>query len=147
MTNKVLRCYYMDYCIFCRIIKGEIPSYTIYQDVKTLAFLDIDPNTRGHTLVIPKKHARNIIDMEDRDVEAVFRTVKKVVSSMKVSLDLDGLNLVVNQGEVAGQVIHHFHCHIIPRYVDDGIKYSSKGYSSSSEELEELAGKISGNIK
>jgi len=147
MTSKVLRCYYMDDCIFCRIINGEIPSYTIYQDDKTLAFLDIDPDTRGHTLVIPKKHARNIIDMEDTDIEAVFRTVKKVVGSMKVSLDLDGLNLVVNQGEVAGQVIHHFHCHIIPRYIDDGIKYSSKGYSSSTEELEELAGTISGNIE
>jgi len=137
----------MDDCIFCSIINGEIPSYTIYQDEKTLAFLDIDPDTRGHTLVIPKKHARNIIDMEDTYVEAVFRTVKKVVGSMKVSLDIDGLNLVVNQGEVAGQVIHHFHCHIIPRYFDDGIQYSSKVYSTSTEELEELAGKISGNIE
>lgn len=147
MTNKELRCYHMDDCIFCRIIKGEIPSYTIYQDDKTLAFLDINPNTRGHALVIPKKHARNIIDLEDMDVEALFRTVKKVVGSMKLSLDLDGLNIVVNQGEVAGQVIQHFHCHIIPRDVDDGINYSAKGYSSSHEELEELAEIISVNIK
>ncbi len=137
----------MDDCIFCKIINGEIPSYTIYKDEKTLAFLDIVPNTRGHALVIPRKHARNIIDMDDTDLEAVFRTVKKVVSSMKFLLDLDGLNLVVNQGEMAGQVIHHFHCHIIPRYIDDGINYSAKGYSSSQEELEELAGKISDDIK
>ena len=136
----------MDDCIFCRIINGEIPSYSIYRDEKTLAFLDIEPNTRGHALVIPKQHVRNITDMDDKDLEAVFRTVKKVVSSMKDSLAIDGLNLVVNQGEVAGQVINHFHCHIIPRYIDDGINYSATGYSCSPEELEVLAGKISCEI-
>ena len=69
----------MEDCIFCKIVNGEIPSYTVYQDDDTLAFLDINPNTQGHTLVIPKKHAANIIDMDDNDIASVFRTDRKEV--------------------------------------------------------------------
>ena len=136
----------MDDCIFCRIIKGEIPSYTIYQDEKTLAFLDINPNTLGHTLVIPKKHAANITDMNENDVAAVFKTVRKVVNGLQAAINPEGFNLVVNHGEVAGQVIHHFHCHVIPRNTGDGIEYNFEGITPSPEEFQELAGKVAEHI-
>lgn len=132
----------MEDCIFCKIVNGEIPSYTVYQDDDTLAFLDINPNTQGHTLVIPKKHAANIIDMDDKDIASVFRTVHKVVSSLQAAINPEGFNLVVNHGEVAGQVIHHFHCHVIPRNTGDGIEYNFEGIIPSQEEFQELARKV-----
>ena len=136
-----------DDCIFCKIIKGEMPSYTIYQDDKTLAFLDINPNSVGHALVIPKKHVKTIVEMRDEDVEAVFKSVKKVVKAIDAALTPDGLNLVVNQGEVAGQVVQHFHCHVIPRTVGDGIEIAVKGISLSTEDFQDLVKRISEQIK
>lgn len=136
-----------DDCIFCKIIKGDIPSYTIYQDNKTLAFLDVNPNSFGHALIIPKRHVSTIIDMHDEDVEAVFKTVKKVVKAIQATLAPDGLNLAVNQGEVAGQVVQHFHCHVIPRTAGDGIELVVKGISLSAEEFQVLVKRISDQIK
>ncbi|MCL7476124.1 MAG: HIT family protein [Methanosarcinales archaeon] len=136
----------MEDCIFCKIVKGDIPSFTVYQDNDTLAFLDINPNTRGHTLVIPKKHADNITDMEDKDIASVFRTVRKVVSGLQAAIDPDGFNLVVNHGEVAGQVIHHFHCHVVPRNIGDGVKYTFDGSTLHPQEFKELAVKVAENI-
>jgi histidine triad (HIT) family protein len=137
----------MDDCIFCKIIKGEIPSYTVYQDDKTLAFLDINPNNRGHTLVIPKKHASNITDMEDMYVEAVFKAVKKVVKGIQDVINPAGFNIFINQGEAAGQVVPHFHCHILPRNEGDGIELVVKGISISNQELQNLSSIISNSIE
>ena len=137
----------MKDCLFCKIIKGEIPNYTVYENEKTLALLDINPNTRGHTLIIPKEHASNIIEMDDLSVDAVFRTVRKVVRGLQSVLDPDGFNLVVNHGEAAGQLIHHFHCHVIPRYVGDAIEFNAKGITLSEEEFKDLAQKVSNQIK
>jgi len=136
-----------DDCIFCKIIKGDIPSYTIYQDDKTLALLDINPNSVGHALVIPKKHVKTIVEMQDEDLEAVFKTVKKVVKGIDAALTPDGLNLVVNQGEVAGQIVQHFHCHVIPRTAGDGIEIAVKGISLSTEDFQDLVKRISEQIK
>lgn len=136
----------MEDCIFCKIVKVEIPSFTVYQDNDTLAFLDINPDNRGHTLVIPKKHADNITDMDDRDIASVFRTVRKVVRGLQAVVNPEGFNLVVNQGEVAGQVIHHFHCHIVPRNTGDGIEYKSGGSTLSTQEFEELARKVAEHV-
>jgi histidine triad (HIT) family protein len=136
-----------DDCIFCKIIKGDIPSYTIYQDDKTLAFLDINPNSVGHALVIPKKHVKTIVEMRDEDVEAVFKSIKKVVKAIDAALTPDGFNLVVNQGEVAGQVVQHFHCHVIPRTAGDGIEIAVKGIYLSTEDFQELVKRISEQIK
>ena len=136
-----------DDCIFCKIIKGDIPSHIIYQDDKTLALLDINPNSVGHALVIPKRHAKTIVEMRDEDVEAVFKTVKKVVKGIQWALAPEGFNLVVNQGEVAGQVVQHFHCHVTPRNAEDGIKLILKGVSLSTEEFQDLVKKISDQIK
>ncbi len=136
----------MDDCIFCKIVNGGIPSYTVYQDDDTLAFLDINPNTQGHTLVIPKKHAANITDMDDKDIASLFRPVRKVVSGLQATINPEGFNLVVNHGEVAGQVIHHFHCHVIPRNTGDGIEYEFRGITPSPEEFQELARKVAEHI-
>lgn len=137
----------IEECIFCKIIRGDIPSYTIFQDDRTLAFLDINPNSTGHALVIPNRHAQTIIDMQDEDVEAVFRTVKKVVKGIKAALDPEGFNLVVNQGEVAGQIVQHFHCHIMPRTKGDGIEMQVKGITLSAEDFRNLVARISRHIR
>lgn len=136
----------MEDCIFCKIVNGKIPSYTVYQDNDTLAFLDINPNTQGHTLVIPKKHAATITDLDDKDIASVFRTVRKVVSGLQAAINPEGFNLVVNHGEMAGQVIHHFHCHVIPRNTGDGIEYNFEGIILSQEEFQELAWKVAEHI-
>jgi len=133
----------MEDCLFCSIVSGEIPSYTVYQDEKTQAFLDINPNTRGHTLVIPKEHARYLTEMDDKGIEAVFKTVRKVVTGLQAALNPEGFNLVVNHGEVAGQIIHHFHCHIIPRYGDDGIEFNAKKVTMSEDEFINISERIS----
>ncbi len=111
----------MKDCIFCKIIKGEIPSYKIYEDKKTLAFLDVNPVSRGHALVIPKKHARNLFDIPKEDLIAISATIKKTAQILKDNLGADGINVLQANEEVAGQSVFHIHFHIIPRYKNDKI--------------------------
>ncbi len=107
-------------CIFCKIVKGEIPSHKVYEDDKTLAFLDINPVHAGHTLVIPKEHSRNIFEIAEDDWVAVQKTVHRVAQAIEKSLDKDGVNLLMNNREHAGQVVDHSHVHLIPRHRGDG---------------------------
>lgn len=106
-------------CIFCRIVAGEIPSHKVYEDDHTLAFLDINPATRGHTLVIPKQHAADIFDIPSEAISAVSRTVQRVARIMRSTLRPDGVNTVQNNGPAAGQVVMHYHMHVIPRWDGD----------------------------
>lgn len=110
----------MDNCIFCKIVKGEIPSYKIYEDEKTYAFLDINPVNPGHTLVIPKKHALDVFEIEESEWDAVMRTVQKVARALEKSLQPTGINLAMNNRSGAGQVVFHAHVHVMPRYPNDG---------------------------
>ncbi|MBM3271925.1 HIT family protein [Candidatus Kaiserbacteria bacterium] len=110
-------------CIFCKIVAGEIPSYKVYEDAHALAFLDIHPVTKGHTLVIPKQHATNIFDIEEGSWSHVAETVRVVARMLESSLSLDGVNLMMNNREVAGQVIDHPHVHLIPRRTGDGLRH------------------------
>ena len=112
-----------DECIFCRIIKGEIPSSKIYEDEKVYAFLDIQPVNKGHTLVIPKNHSLDLTDMDDEDVCAVFRTAKKLAPAILKATGATGFNLGMNNKKSAGQLVMHSHLHIIPRFDDDGLKH------------------------
>ena len=112
----------MEGCIFCKIAKGEIPNYQIYQDKDTIAFLDISPATSkgGHTLVIPKKHYELITDIPNKELNSIIKTIKKL---SKVLLKLyPGLNIIQNNKKIAGQAIPHAHFHLIPRYKGDNIK-------------------------
>ncbi len=103
-------------CVFCKIIKGEIPSYKIYENEKIVVILDINPANEGHLLIIPKKHFDNIFDIEEDDWFEVMRVARKISLLFK---EYDGLNLLQNNKPQAGQIINHFHLHLIPRVNGD----------------------------
>lgn len=108
-------------CIFCKIIKGEIPSYKIYEDDMTYAFLDIACDSYGHTLVIPKKHCVNVLDCDKEYLEATIDTVKKISGYYVDDCGFEGVNVLNASGESAQQSVFHLHFHIIPRRSGDGI--------------------------
>lgn len=111
-----------DNCVFCKIVRGELPSFKVYEDDKTLAFLDIHPTNPGHTLVIPKADDTvNIFDVSAEDWQATTETARKVAHALEKALDADGVNIVMNNRSNAGQVIFHPHIHVIPRYKGDGL--------------------------
>ncbi len=111
----------MDDCIFCKIIGGEIPSFKVFEDEYVLAFLDIKPFTKGHTLIIPKQHAENVFDITEDSLQKVIVVGKKMAAKIKAVLGADGIRLSQSNGKVAGQEIMHFHLHVIPRYENDGL--------------------------
>ena len=110
-------------CLFCKIIKGEIPTNKIYEDDKVFAFLDVKPVNPGHTLVIPKKHVANIEEIEEEDLKALIVAVKKIGLRLKEKLPCPAYNIIQNNGPVAGQEIMHLHFHIVPRFEGDGLKH------------------------
>lgn len=103
-------------CVFCKIIKGEIPSSKVYEDEKVVAFLDIGQVTKGHTLVIPKDHKATIFELPEETAASLFSTVPKLARALKQTFRPVGLNVVNNNGEIAGQTVFHIHLHLIPRY-------------------------------
>lgn len=106
----------MDNCIFCKIANHEIPSKSIYEDEYTLAFLDLSQTTNGHTLVIPKKHYKNLLETDTDMLAPLFSAVQKTTKILEDKLGAKGFNFVSNMNEIAGQSVHHVHIHIIPRY-------------------------------
>lgn len=133
-------------CIFCKIVNGEIPSYKVYEDENFLAFLDISQTTKGHTLVIPKKHFDNLLSLDDDISTQIFPIVKRISESVMKVTNAKGINILNNCGEAAGQSVMHFHIHIIPRYGNDSfsINFASNNYSN--EELTTLAKTIKEEI-
>ena len=109
-------------CIFCKIANGDIPSKTLYEDEDFRVILDLGPATKGHALILPKEHADNLYELPDETASKVFVLAKKLAMKMKEKLNCDGLNIVQNNGEVAGQTVFHFHMHIIPRIKGDTVK-------------------------
>ena len=107
-------------CIFCKIAGGDIPSSTVYEDEQFRVLLDLSPATKGHALILPKQHYANIFEIDENILRDLIVLAKKVASAMKETLNCDGVNIVQNNGEAAGQTVFHFHMHIIPRYKDDG---------------------------
>lgn len=138
----------MSDCVFCKIIDGEIPSYTIYEDEYVKAFLDISQATPGHTLVVPKKHVANIYEYDEDLAEKVFARIPKIARAIKKSApDIVGMNIVNNNGELAYQSVFHSHFHLIPRYSkDDGFSMhfqdNSKKYNEDAlEQIKESIAK------
>ncbi len=128
-------------CLFCKIIAGEIPAEKVYEDEKTFAFLDIKPVNPGHTLVIPKDHHVNMLETPEETLCAMTATVKKVAMAIQAALNPDGINLGVNNGAAAGQVIFHAHMHVMPRRSDDGYGlWHGKPYTEG--QANEIATKI-----
>lgn len=127
-----------EQCIFCKIIAGEIPSHTIYEDEKYKVILDVGPATKGHALILPKNHYENLYELPEADAAEVFKLAKKMMIHMTDKLKCDGFNIVQNNGETAGQTVYHFHMHLIPRYKNDGeiLKYIAG--EPSQEELAQI---------
>lgn len=117
----------MTDCIFCKIIAGEIPSSKVYEDDKVLAFLDITQVTKGHTLVVPKAHHRNLLAMDAEAASQLFAVVPKIANQLKDKLGASGMNIINNNEEVAGQTVFHTHVHLLPRYDEhDGLTLQFK---------------------
>ena len=132
----------MNGCIFCKIIAREIPSERVYENEHVYAFLDIAPVHPGHTLVVPKVHAATLMEIE---TTALLKTVELLPSLAKAvmqAMQAKGCNLLQNNGEVAGQTVHHVHFHIIPRYADDGVLLWPKTAYASEEEARKIAAEI-----
>ena len=136
----------MSDCIFCKIIRGELPSYKVYEDEHTLAFLDIKPVNAGHTLVVPKKHSHNIFDIAPEDWAALAEAARVISIAIEHALKADGVNIAMNNREHAGQVVDHPHLHIIPRFKGDGLKLMPQR-SYADNEAEPVAEKIRAAIK
>ena len=130
-------------CIFCKIIDGQIPSYKVYENDSVLAFLDIFPLSYGHTIVIPKKHYYNFLDMPEDNMGDFFLELKKISLLIKEKLKIDGFNLIQNNFPAAGQVIHHFHFHIVPRMKGDGpLKMIPGKIQAKEDDLRKIIQKI-----
>lgn len=112
----------MAACVFCQIVAGEVPAERIAEDDRTLAFMDIAPGNRGHALVIPKRHADDLLAIEPDELAAVTRMAQHVARRQKDVLDADGVNLVNSCGAAAWQTVFHLHVHVIPRYTDDPLR-------------------------
>lgn len=135
-----------DDCIFCKIAAGEIPSTTIYETGEFKVFFDVSPASKGHALIIPKEHFDNVFSIDSETASKLFSLATSVARALKIETDCDGMNLLQNNGEVAGQTVHHFHLHLIPRYKDDGIKLTWEQSEADKEYLAELAQKVKKRI-
>lgn len=137
-------------CLFCKIINGEVPSAKVYEDEHTLAFLDISQVTKGHTLVIPKVHTKDVYDTPPEVAGQLFSVVPAIASGIKTAYQTAGLNVLINNEKAAGQEVFHTHIHLIPRYdnADDGFKAKWETHNDdyTMEDLEKIALKVSGSI-
>lgn len=131
-----------DSCIFCKIAKGEIPSYKVYEDEICLAFLDINPSSKGHTLVLPKEHFSSMATAPRNVLDHCFEVAQHIAQAEMTQLGALGVNVLTNIGAAAGQTIKHFHIHIIPRYADDGIKVGFEPRQIEDKELLLIADSI-----
>lgn len=122
----------MNDCVFCKIIKGEIQTNKVYEDENYLAFLDITPINPGHALLIPKAHYKNLYELPDNVLTDMAPLIKKIAVAVKQATGADGINISMNNEEVAGQIIPHAHFHIMPRFSNDGYRHwRGKPYSES----------------
>ncbi|MCR5587662.1 MAG: HIT family protein [Lachnospiraceae bacterium] len=134
-----------DECIFCKIVKGEIPSNKIYEDDDFMVMLDIAPASKGHAVILPKYHAENIFTLPDEYLEKVLKVARKCSAAMMEVLKCDGVNVLQNNGEAAGQTVFHYHMHLIPRFNGDNVGICWK--PGTADGNDELAAKIREAIK
>ena len=132
-----------DNCIFCKIANGEIPSATVYEDETFRAILDLSPAAKGHTLILPKAHAANLFELPDETAAKALMLAKKLGAVLKEGLHADGLNVVQNNGEAAGQTVFNFHMHLIPRYEGDQAGLTWKQGTLTDEDKADILEKVS----
>lgn len=138
-----------DNCIFCKIINGEIPSAKVYEDEHVYAFLDISQVTKGHTLIIPKEHTKNIYDTPPEVARELFARVPQIANAIKKTYQPIGMNILNNNEAVAGQSVFHLHIHLIPKYkADEGFSVNWKTHEDAytPESLQHIANEIHTNI-
>lgn len=129
-------------CVFCEIVKGNIPSYKVYEDDVCIAILDISQATIGHTLVIPKKHVENIFSLDSELASHLFKVVSELAKKISIALGVKNMNILNNNGSLAGQSVDHFHIHIIPRYDGDNLEIKFASNKLTPEEFNDLLNKI-----
>jgi histidine triad (HIT) family protein len=131
-------------CIFCKIATGEAPANIVQEDEHTVAFMDLNPWTRGHALVIPRRHSRNLYEIEDGDLDRTLEAAKRLALAMRERLGCDGLNLLNSSEPAAWQTVFHFHVHVIPRYEDDPMRLPGSPMDVSPDDLAEVAEQLRG---
>ncbi|MEW4355194.1 HIT family protein [Streptococcus pneumoniae] len=133
----------MTNCIFCKIIAGEIPACKVYEDEEVLAFLDISQVTTGHTLIVPKQHARNLLEMTGDETSRLFAKVPELAGKIMKATGAKGMNIIANSEEIAGQTVFHTHIHLAPRYgEDDDLKIEFTAHEPDFDALSHLASTI-----
>jgi len=128
-----------DDCIFCKIIAGELPAEKVAEDEHTVAFLDINPWTRGHALVIPREHSKNLYEISDDDLAATMAAAKRLAGTVRDKLGAAGVNLLNSCEAAAWQTVFHFHVHVIPRYEDDPLRLPGQPLQLEEGELARVA--------
>ena len=136
----------VENCIFCRIANGEIPSATVYEDENFRAILDLNPASKGHTIILPKEHYKDVCELDEAVAEKVLPVSAKIGNAMKKSLGCTGFNLVQNNGESAGQTVFHFHMHVIPRYEEGPEMVTWTPNQSKPDDLQQIAAQIRDNL-
>src|SRR3712207_1368082 len=131
-------------CIFCKIVAGELPAEKVDEDDHTVAFMDLNPWTRGHALVIPRRHSRNLFEIEDEDLDRTMEAVRRLALTVRERLGCDGVNVLNSAEPAAWQTVFHFHVHVIPRYEGDPLRLPGSPMDVSQDELAEVAGEIRG---
>jgi histidine triad (HIT) family protein len=109
-------------CLFCKIVAGEIPATIVASDERTVTFMDINPATRGHALVVPRVHTRDLLEIDPADLAAVAQAGQRLARTAEATLESDGITLINSCGAAAWQTVFHFHLHVIPRYEDDPLR-------------------------
>ncbi len=132
-------------CIFCKIANGEIPSKTLYEDDQFRVIFDISPASLGHAIILPKSHAADFYELPEEDTKEILVVAKKTATALSRALSCDGMNLLQNNGEAAGQTVFHYHMHLIPRYKNDAVTITWTPGEPNQEKLDELIRNL--NIK
>jgi len=129
-------------CVFCKIINNEISANKIYEDDNFMAFLDIKPNNLGHTLLVPKEHHKNIFDLPDEILSKLGKSIQTIASGVLKGTEASGINIAMNNGETAGQIVWHAHIHIIPRFVNDKLNNPKPKADFTAKDFSQMAEKI-----
>lgn len=134
-------------CIFCKIANGDIPAATVYEDADFRVILDLGPASKGHCLILPKQHYRDLCDLDEKTAAKVLPLAGKIGAAMKRALGCSGFNVVQNNGEAAGQTVFHFHTHVIPRYENGPEMVTWEPGKAEKEELEQIGNMLKAEIE
>jgi histidine triad (HIT) family protein len=130
-------------CIFCKIVAGELPATIVSEDEHTVSFMDINPATRGHALVVPRRHAQDLLSIDSQDLARVMIAAQRLAATAKERLHADGINLINSCGARAWQTVFHFHVHVIPRYADDPLRLPWTPQPGDADEIASTARELS----